>query len=81
MINDLPLYIRNSCTYMFADDSNLAISGNPEDIYHIITLLESDLRSVSNWLDINHIQLNLDKTQFMIVGKHTHTKKLPVVYH
>ncbi len=77
MINDLPLYIKNSCTYMFADDSNLAISGKPEDIHTILDLLEDDLGNISNWLSANRIQLNIDKTHFMVIGKHIHTKKLP----
>lgn len=79
MINDLPLYIKNSLTIMFADDSNLVIRGKPDKINEIIKLLEDDLNNVNLWLKANHIQLNIDKTQFMVIGKHVHTKKLAPV--
>src|SRR5665811_144857 len=68
MINDLPLHIKNSITIIFADDTQLVISGPPEAIQFIIQKLESDLTIVANWMLINNLKLNISKTNLMIVG-------------
>ncbi|ODM91067.1 RNA-directed DNA polymerase from mobile element jockey [Orchesella cincta] len=35
MINDLPLSLKNTITYMFADDSNILIAGKPSEINEV----------------------------------------------
>ena len=56
---------------MFADDTQFLISGPPQLIDKVITLIEEDLARVANWVKDNYLELNLKKTEFMIVGKPT----------
>ena len=59
------------CQYFFADDSNLFQSGkDPEDIEMIIN---SDLAEIAEWLKVNKLTLNINKTICMIFSKrHNH---------
>lgn len=54
---------------MFADYSTLILGCKESDILSGIKLLEDDLSAFCNWLQVNYIELNKDKTDFMIVGK------------
>ena len=49
---------------IFADDSNLFVNGT--DLKVMESQLNDDLCSVSTWLKVNKLSLNIDKTQFMI---------------
>jgi len=75
-INDLPIHIRNSTTYMYADDTNLQIMGDKKDLNEMIRLLEMDLARIYNWLRLNQIELNVDKTKVIMFGKPNITNKL-----
>ncbi|ODM87743.1 putative RNA-directed DNA polymerase from transposon BS [Orchesella cincta] len=75
MINDLPLSLKNTITYMFADDSNILIAGKPSEINEVIALLEADLSRLFSWLSANEIQLNIDKTKVLFLGKPHDLKK------
>ena len=48
----------------FVDDSNLFVNGT--DLKVMESQLNDDLFSVSTWLKVNKLSLNIDKTQFMI---------------
>jgi len=54
---------------MFADDTNLKISGPPENIKYIIECLENDLNRIICWMNENNLSLNVDKTQFILIGR------------
>ena len=49
---------------LFADDSNLFISGNDADL--IMKTLNTELKEISLWLKANKLSLNIKKTHFMI---------------
>ena len=51
----------------FADDSNLFVNGT--DLKVMESQLNDDLCSVSTWLKVNKLSLNIDKTQFMIFSR------------
>ena len=51
----------------FADDSNLFVNGT--DLKAMESQLNVDLCSVSTWLKVNKLSLNIDKTQFMIFSR------------
>ena len=59
------------CQYFFADDSNLFQNGkDPEDIEMKIN---SDLAEIGEWLKVNKLTLNVNKTICMIFSKrHNH---------
>src|SRR5207237_1990123 len=76
MINDLPTHIKNCVTFLFADDTQIIICGQPDKISELIELIKDDLLSVMNWMKVNHMKLNLDKTEFMIVGHPRITKTI-----
>jgi hypothetical protein len=63
-INDLAYVSPNSYLVLFADDSNLFVSGS--NMNELVTTMNNDLSLISNWLNINKLSLNIDKSQFSI---------------
>ena len=63
-INDLASISDKIFTLLFADDSNLFLSGkNPDDL---IESMNNELIKVVDWLNINKLSLNIKKTHFII---------------
>jgi hypothetical protein len=67
-INDLPLVVKNCLCILFADDSQLILSGHPKNIGQLLLKLKTDLEEVIKWMNENGLSLNLNKTQFIIIG-------------
>ena len=66
-INDLASVSSKLFTLLFADDSNLFLSGkNPNAL---IETMNSEISKVIEWLKINKLSLNLKKTHFMLFRK------------
>ena len=66
-INDLGDVSDVLFTLLFADDSNLFLSGtNPDEL---INKMNTELIKIVKWLEVNKLSLNLDKTHFMIFRK------------
>ena len=63
-INDLASVCQYTFPILFADDSNLFISGNDADL--IMKTLNTELKEISLWLKANKLSLNIKKTHFMI---------------
>jgi len=63
-INDLCHILTRSNKCLFADDTTLVISG--KNIADLTTALESDLKSISEWLKHNRLLLNVSKSNAMI---------------
>ena len=65
------LYIKDLCNVskrlfalLFADDSNMFLSGkNPDDL---IRIMNEEMIKVVDWLQINRLSLNLNKTHFIL---------------
>ncbi len=64
-INDLFLFVKNSDICNYADDNTLIAADI--NIDSIITKLEADIDTLNSWFINNHMLLNEDKCQFMIV--------------
>jgi len=65
-INDLNLISKRLTFIMFADDSNIFISGNNlDDLSHIIN---KEMKYVTDWFSANLLSLNLKKTNYIIFG-------------
>ena len=63
-INDLSLVSEKLFSILFADDSNMFLTGkNPEAL---IESMNFELEKVVNWLNVNKLSLNLKKTHFII---------------
>ena len=65
-INDLPNCLKSSVPALFADDTNLSVHGVTTE--EIEEKLETDLTNVHNWLLINKLTLNVQKTEYMLIG-------------
>jgi hypothetical protein len=62
-INDLPLVVKHCLCILFADDSQLIISGSPKQLPLILERLREDLLRVMEWMRLNGLKLNVEKTQ------------------
>ena len=63
-INDLCHILTRANKCLFADDTTLVISG--KNIADLTSALESDLKSISEWLKHNRLLLNVSKSNAMI---------------
>ena len=63
-INDLALVSDKLFALLFADDSNMFLTGqNPDSL---IDSMNTELEKVIDWLNVNKLSLNLKKTHFII---------------
>jgi hypothetical protein len=70
-INDLGTISPTVSPIMFADDSNLFMSGN--NLYSLSNSLNREIPTLLEWLRANRLSLNVDKTQAMIFGRKNNT--------
>jgi hypothetical protein len=63
-INDLAYVSRELYSILFADDTNVFISGN--DIKSIADKMNIELDTVVRWLIANRLSLNINKTKYMV---------------
>ena len=63
-INDLCNVSKKLFALFFADDSNMFLSGkNPDDL---IRIMNEEMVKVVDWLQLNRLSLNLNKTHFIL---------------
>ena len=65
-VNDLPNCLKNCTPFMYADDTNLTVHGNTAKDLEL--KLNSELNNVHKWLITNRLTLNVEKTEYMLVG-------------
>ena len=65
-INDLPRCLRASTPAMYADDTNITVVGKTGE--EIEKSLNSELENIHKWLLANKLTLNVNKTEYMIIG-------------
>ena len=73
-INDLADVSDSLFALMFADDSNMFISGKDPD--QLINLMNVEMIKMVDWLNLNKLSLNLKKTHFMLFCKKSDKIKL-----
>jgi hypothetical protein len=61
---------------MFADDTTLLLTGDPNKIKMMIDLIEKDIPSVKQWLVRNKLQLNAAKTECIVLGSPSSVTKV-----
>ena len=67
------LYINDICNIsdrvsfiLFADDTNILISGS--DIHEVLNILNNEMVKITDWIHGNKLSLNTSKTQYMIMS-------------
>ena len=65
-INDLPNCLQHSTVRMFADDTNITVSG--KSIKEAEVAVNADLNNIREWLLSNRLSLNLVKTEYLLIG-------------
>jgi hypothetical protein len=63
-INDLPLAVKHLSIFMFADDTNVFLTG--KNVRHLETIMNNELELLSEWLRSNKLSLNVNKTHYML---------------
>lgn len=63
-VNDLKNCLSNTFPVLYADDTNIFMSGR--DVGSMTALFNNDLANLSEWLRSNRLSLNLSKTHSMI---------------
>ena len=66
-INDLAHVSSKLFALLFADDSNMFISGT--DLSQMITTMNNEMVKIVDWLQVNKLSLNLKKTHYMVFRK------------
>lgn len=65
--NDLPRALTRGSSIMFADDTTIYYTD--KDVEAIKTVISQDLSSLSTWLRLNKLFLNVGKTNFVVFRK------------
>ena len=65
-INALPNCLNYAMPIMFADDTNVSYA--TDSLNELQKVLNSELKSLHNWLITNRISLNIAKTEVMTIG-------------
>ena len=71
-VNDLALVSKVLFLIMFADDTNLFLTG--KNINDLINIMNNELAKIKEWMNANKLSLNVTKTQYMVI---TGFKKMP----
>ena len=61
-VNDLPSSCSSALPILFADDTNLFLSGS--DLKCIERMMNEDLKEIARWLRVNKLSLNIKKDPF-----------------
>jgi hypothetical protein len=65
-VNDLPNCLENSHAAMYADDTN--ITTRSSSLCNVEDSLNNELENIHQWLLSNKLTLNVEKTEYMIIG-------------
>ena len=74
-INDLPNSELVSDGRLFADDTNLTFADSNPD--KLISVLNDDLKTLQNWLNLNKLSLNAIKTKCMFMASRQKLSTIP----
>ena len=75
-INDLPNCFKHTTPRMFADDTSLTAAG--ETLSEVEKRANEDLKNVRNWLSANKLNLNIAKTEYVLIGSRYRINSLDV---
>ena len=75
LLNDFGEVINNSKYHLYADDSQIYITGLVSDIHEMIAKINSDLHNIFEFSEANNLSLNVGKCKYIIIGS-AHNLKL-----
>ena len=61
---------------MYADDMHITLTSSNIDI--LLTNPNKELRNISEWMRVNKLSSNPDKTEYMIIGHPRRTNKVEI---
>lgn len=67
-IDDITEHITHSTFHLYADDLQIYSHFSIDDMETTVNHMNSDINSITYWANCNGLQLNINKTQTMIVG-------------
>lgn len=76
-MNDLPEIGLFTTISLFADDTLIYISG--KDVQHLSSIMNADLTKISEWLNINKLKLNVNKTKCMQISNKALTNEYQII--
>ena len=76
LVSDISKNILNCKYHLYADDTQLYISGKPADIEYLINLLNQDLTRIAEFSTNNCLKLNEGKSVYIIIGSKKNIAKL-----
>ena len=76
-INDLPEFIRDCLLVLYADDTQILISGDIDKIQELLKKAENILISAKQYFNSNGLLLNENKTKFIIFGSNQYLSRIP----
>ena len=76
LVSDISKELRFCKYHLYADDTQLYISGKVKDIFSIIKNINSDLLRISEFSNNNCLKLNEGKSVFIILGSRHNLDKL-----
>ena len=65
-INDVVNCLKMFKFVLFADDSNLLYSFYKNDVESVVPVLNAELNKLHQWLLVNKLKLNLEKTKYTV---------------
>ena len=76
LIHDLKEAIRHCAHHLYADDTQLYISGKVKDINKLVLSMNEDLEATAKFSDNNFLKLNSKKSMYIILGSARNINKL-----
>ena len=81
-VNDLPNVVSDLCTIVqYAVDTQVLISGPPQDIGVITARLQVVLRKLAAWFSLNRLLLNVNKSQVIVFGSKATLRHVNIKYY
>ena len=65
-VNVMPLHLNNSTIDIYADDTNLSLSANWNNITSLTQALSNDLENIEKWSTENRMCINTEKTKALL---------------
>lgn len=78
-INDLPNCLRHSLYLLYADDLVIYRRCKIGDINETIELINSDIKSISDWCNLNKLKQNMSKTKSMVFGSTINVCRIHII--
>ena len=76
-INDLPQHLRDCLLVMYADDTQILLTGDIDQIDELIKRAENILITAKKYFNTNGLLLNESKTQFIFLGSRQYIARIP----